>query len=642
MSINLDVNNFGYFAFAPSSPLLSENDQKTALALTVLMGVFTCGVGHLISSIVYAVHNQEMTGLLSQINDLAQKNIGPHASTELINGSSEEESPVASEEKDKIQPKPVIELDPSIDELVSIAEPILLDLKNKWEKDPVLLAISAIPEEDREDVIQRAKLLLPDSSTYEEFSYISEIKTFEIASDRVFMLKTIAAIAPNDRDDVLLQASPLLKGLPVYHQVLILRAINELAPGEREHVISTAMPLLIDLKNGEQYALILRAIAAIPFDKREAVISQDVLLRLQKIKDGYKRAKILQKSVTFSQKHGPGITDEIKSALREAEYREDANRIKEQVLEKYQVLTNDSAKWEPLALKEENKIEHGGLNIIVDFIKSQSLNNKFNCFVCTNEEMMQEVISTLNKSNFEGKLAVLFQVGQGKDTHHMIPVLIERKKDSSDRFKINICIMDSLGSKGAHLRTLYNKGFRGLDIPSLEIFVPIPERQQDWHNCAMFSLDDVKQFFKNENFFDELLHFGRLQKEDRLGVKPGVPNYFNWENNVQFITNLPPETMKLAQTMSMNYMMANDPDRPKANEPQFDIKDRIVHKRPRFPKGEEAKSANMKAQDLFTKYLHVINTYIERSSFEDLEALSKKYDSSQLTIDLLEEYSIRK
>lgn len=69
MAVRLNTNNFGYFAFMPSSPLLSKKDQKVALALTILMSVLTPGIGHLISSIVYAVQKSQMTPLLAKIDN---------------------------------------------------------------------------------------------------------------------------------------------------------------------------------------------------------------------------------------------------------------------------------------------------------------------------------------------------------------------------------------------------------------------------------------------------------------------------------------------------------------------------------------------------------------------------------------------
>lgn len=73
MTVHLNANNFGYFAFATSSPLLSERDQNTALALSVLMGICTLGIGHLISSVVYAVQKPDMTQLLLKIDDEYKK-----------------------------------------------------------------------------------------------------------------------------------------------------------------------------------------------------------------------------------------------------------------------------------------------------------------------------------------------------------------------------------------------------------------------------------------------------------------------------------------------------------------------------------------------------------------------------------------
>lgn len=75
MSVHLNGSNFGYFSFNPSSPLLSAKDQNTALALSIIMGIFTVGVGHLISSIVYSILKQQMSELLAKIDDTYRKSL---------------------------------------------------------------------------------------------------------------------------------------------------------------------------------------------------------------------------------------------------------------------------------------------------------------------------------------------------------------------------------------------------------------------------------------------------------------------------------------------------------------------------------------------------------------------------------------
>lgn len=76
MFVQLNTNNFGYFAFNPNSPLLTEKDQETAKALTVVMGIFTLGLGHLISGIVYAIQKPQMTDLLSKIDSVSKDRLG--------------------------------------------------------------------------------------------------------------------------------------------------------------------------------------------------------------------------------------------------------------------------------------------------------------------------------------------------------------------------------------------------------------------------------------------------------------------------------------------------------------------------------------------------------------------------------------
>jgi hypothetical protein len=75
VKVYLDSSNFGYFAFRTSSNLLSEKDRTIALALTIFMGIATCGVGHLISSIVYMICRDEMSKLESGSDSAFQKNL---------------------------------------------------------------------------------------------------------------------------------------------------------------------------------------------------------------------------------------------------------------------------------------------------------------------------------------------------------------------------------------------------------------------------------------------------------------------------------------------------------------------------------------------------------------------------------------
>lgn len=54
--VDLNVRNMSYYAFHPHSKALSPQDQKIALAVTVLMALFTGGLGHLVCGIVYGIN----------------------------------------------------------------------------------------------------------------------------------------------------------------------------------------------------------------------------------------------------------------------------------------------------------------------------------------------------------------------------------------------------------------------------------------------------------------------------------------------------------------------------------------------------------------------------------------------------------
>lgn len=62
--VSLDVHNMSYYAFNPQSKELSPQDQKIALAATILMGL-TAGLGHLICGIVYGINKAQIDAFRS-------------------------------------------------------------------------------------------------------------------------------------------------------------------------------------------------------------------------------------------------------------------------------------------------------------------------------------------------------------------------------------------------------------------------------------------------------------------------------------------------------------------------------------------------------------------------------------------------
>lgn len=52
MTITLKASNFYHYAFYPEAPELSFKEKKIALIMTIAMGVFTLGVGHLVCGVI--------------------------------------------------------------------------------------------------------------------------------------------------------------------------------------------------------------------------------------------------------------------------------------------------------------------------------------------------------------------------------------------------------------------------------------------------------------------------------------------------------------------------------------------------------------------------------------------------------------
>lgn len=70
----LSCENFPYFAFHTQSERLSETDQKIALAASIIMGVLTLGIGHLVCAVVYVLKAGKTD---SKVSEVAQNQLQP-------------------------------------------------------------------------------------------------------------------------------------------------------------------------------------------------------------------------------------------------------------------------------------------------------------------------------------------------------------------------------------------------------------------------------------------------------------------------------------------------------------------------------------------------------------------------------------
>lgn len=110
MKVNLDSDNFYYFAFHPDSSLLSPEDQKTTLVATIFLGILTSGIGHLICGIIYGIKTAQASLPSSPTGEFAKGKIGnPLFGGKTNNPSTlteQPESTPATETSSNITPPP--------------------------------------------------------------------------------------------------------------------------------------------------------------------------------------------------------------------------------------------------------------------------------------------------------------------------------------------------------------------------------------------------------------------------------------------------------------------------------------------------------------------------------------------------------
>src|ERR1700722_14027798 len=258
----------------------------------------------------------------------------------------------------------------------------------------------------------------------------------------------------------------------------------------------------------------------------------------------------------------------------------------------------------------------------------------------------------LNNSNFSGKISFLVKSNQFRESaikaHHITPVLIEKKPGENMKIFIMDSVVHAKDSTGPIIQGRHNTGYETrqsiydnapawvnaehstqiiynqlvkseinkeenseIQNPAT-IYLSGARRQIDFVSCPLFSLDDVKQFFEIEDFFDQLEANGDLQK---LEVLP-ESHQENEDPHVRCVTNLQPMSMNLAQLIENinKYIEKNE------NEGLFKIsegKKTLPHSLQKSARAlGKDKIINMKAADRYAKYLKLIDHYIKNVPLE--------------------------
>lgn len=73
--IYLNAKTFIFFSLRPDSKLLSQQDRTKAIALSILMGLLTLGLGHLFCKIVCEIKKQQANAHVEKIIAIAQKEL---------------------------------------------------------------------------------------------------------------------------------------------------------------------------------------------------------------------------------------------------------------------------------------------------------------------------------------------------------------------------------------------------------------------------------------------------------------------------------------------------------------------------------------------------------------------------------------
>jgi hypothetical protein len=351
----------------------------------------------------------------------------------------------------------------------------------------------------------------------------------------------------------------------------------------------------------------------------------------------------------FSKEKKENVSESLSQAKTDTEARAVYGRVKTS----WNQMLASRPKLKELNLTAmDNILSVGGLNLMIEQLKSKPGMEDAHCFVCESVDDLQDCMEALKGSSFEGKVAFFVRSANFRDSeltpHHVTPVLVEKKGGET-----SVMIMDSLGNKSGIQGKKDKEGFEFVkkgamagnkffvhmyannvymklvesQTPDMKIYVANRERQKDTTNCPIFSLNDVKMFFKNKEFFEELDQFGGIVE-------------FEGDPDVRMVANLPPESMKVAQSFTEidKYLDENDPSGKSswfkaegAPRERADL-DTSLAKGTRASSG---KKVNMKAEDRFHKYLHVMQQVCESHTDAEVAELSTRYSSKHVTPELL-------
>jgi hypothetical protein len=346
--------------------------------------------------------------------------------------------------------------------------------------------------------------------------------------------------------------------------------------------------------------------------------------------------------------------NEVSLALRGLDTEIKARVVYEQVKERWKKLQVERSVLRELDFTIQNvSLSIGGLNLMIEQLRSRKGMEHAYCFVCEHVDDLLDCMKALKASSFEGKLAFFVRSGHFRShtapQYHVTPVLIEKRAG-----KTKVMLMDSTG-RGIGIIGKDQPGYRNSialaseghyvftgafannlyfhlaesETPDMTIYIASRARQKDTTNCTIFSLHDVKKFFQNMRFFEEMDVYGNC-KQDK-----GDPK-------VQFVMNLPPENMKLTQSLAeiRRYVKENDQEALKTwfstegkerNSSSFEA---VVTKGTR--KNQMSGSQiNMKVEDRFHKCLEMIVQVCRSHKDQKIAELGTRYRSSQITIDFL-------
>jgi hypothetical protein len=349
-----------------------------------------------------------------------------------------------------------------------------------------------------------------------------------------------------------------------------------------------------------------------------------------------------------------GQKKEVSIALGEARTDTAARNVYRRVEASWKDMLESRPKLKELNLTAlDNILSVGGLNLMIEQLKSKPGMEDAHCFVCDNVEDLKDCMEALKGSSFEGKVAFFVRSanfrGAKSIANHVTPVLVEKKGGET-----NAMIMDSLGADESDIagkngeyynyvkeNVLKNPLLQGGFVnnvymqlvesatPNMKIYVAKPQRQMDATNCPIFSFNDVKMFLKNKQFFEELNDFGGITE-----VKD--------DTDILMVANLPPESMKVAQSFTeiQKYLGENDPGEKiswfrneGAPRQQTDLEDSLA--KGTRENESTGKKMNMKAEDRYYKYLHAIQQVCKAHTDVEVAELSTRYSSVHVTPELL-------